>query len=126
MIMGQLTANFLLKAVAVLALLLAISVFANVRQYRAGAIADTACEAQQQQAVDTGVIDALERAARQSRAIAEEAQIERDRIAEAMRVISAENVRLQYEYQMQLAMIPPLPAVCAPGQDRVDAFNRRN
>lgn len=126
MTIGPLVGNFLFKTVIALAVLLVISVTFNVRQYRAGAIADTACKAQAQQAVDTGVIDSLERAARQSRDIAEEAILERDRIAEAMRVINADNARLQYEYEMQLAMIPPLPPVCAPGQDRVDAFNRRD
>lgn len=126
MILDKLAIKPLLITIGLLTLLLSSSVFFNVRQFRAIAIADTACKAQAQQAVDTGVIDSLERAARQSHAIAKEAILERDRIAEAMRVINADNMRLQYEYEMQLAMIPPLPPVCAPGQDRIDAFNRRD
>jgi hypothetical protein len=125
MIIDKLAIKPLLITIGVLALALSISLFANVKQYRAGAIADTAHAAELVAARNTGEIDALKDALERSASIAEQAEAERLRIEQQLIGINAENARLQYEYQMAIALLPPLPAQCGPGIDRVDAFNRR-
>lgn len=107
-----------------LAVALAASLGGNLYQvYRAGVAA-----AEAKHAADKAAADA--RAAAQAavndaaRLLAEERARQRDELAKDILVLHESAASQVSRYRSWVSRLPPLPANCGPGRDRVDAFNR--
>lgn len=112
------------KLVLGLAVALGLSLTTNLYQlYRAGVAA-----AEKEHAVDKAASDA--RAAAQNavneaaRLLADERGRQRDALAgDILKLHAAADAQVS-RYRTWVRGLPPLPANCGPGRDRVDAFNR--
>lgn len=100
------------KWVAILAGLLALSLWLNVRQYGDRREAAAAARA-------ATLADTLEVTAR----IARQAQADSAELLQRLEAIAARGERTRTIYRTAAAA-QPLPANCAPGQARVDAINQ--
>lgn len=100
------------KWVAILAGLLAMSLWLNVRQY--GDRRETAAAARAATLEDTLGVTAE---------IARQAQTDNAQLLQRLETIAARGERTRTIYRVAAAA-QPLPANCAPGQARVDAINQ--
>jgi hypothetical protein len=123
MILDKLAIKPLLITIAALSVLLLVSGWFNVSQFKAGAIADTEHAAEIAELRAATEIAAAKRGARQSDEIAAQAEEQRILLAAEFDAIAEEQRRINAQYAGALSRIPPLASNCGPGQDRVDAFN---
>lgn len=110
----------LLGAIAVLLVLLAGSVYLNVRQWSDARADDAADKAALDLAFANGKAAVLERNAQISLDIAEEAERQRQLLAEQQEAFVVAQFQRERDYRDRMADIQ---LACAPGAPFVDAFN---
>ena len=118
-----LAAPLLLKIGAGLALALAASLYGNYHQW-SSAIQERAVRAFEVSEL-TAKAEALaaQNALEYTRGFNDAAAQEGQRIDQRMAEIADQQERLAADYWRRLRSIPPMPVGCAPGEQRIDAFN---